>query len=100
MIRLAERRNDLLKYRRERFKPLVVAETLNAEYYEIIFVDDGSRDGTMLQLRKLFIEQKCPVKVTRIGVKDTFGESGPAKELLKKYELDAEGIYKQIKAGL
>ena len=31
--------------------------------YEIIFVDDGSRDATMLQLRTLFNEQKCPVKV-------------------------------------
>ena len=36
----------------------------------------------------------------RIGVYDTFGESGPAKELLHKYELDAEGIYKQVKAFL
>ena len=36
----------------------------------------------------------------RIGVRDTFGESGPAKDLLHKYELDAEGIYKQIKAAL
>ena len=35
-------------------------------------------------------------KVTRIGVKDVFGESGPAKELLHKYELDAEGITKRI----
>ena len=34
----------------------------------------------------------------RIGVKDTFGESGPAVKLLEKYELDAAGIYKQIKA--
>lgn len=31
--------------------------------YEIIFVDDGSRDATMTQLRKLFAEQKCPTKV-------------------------------------
>lgn len=31
--------------------------------YEIVFVDDGSRDSTMLELKKLFGEQKCPVKV-------------------------------------
>lgn len=36
--------------------------------------------------------EKCPTKITRIGVKDVFGESGPAKELLHKYELDAEGM--------
>ena len=46
------------------------------------------------------LAEKCPTKLTRIGVRDTFGESGPAKELLHKYELDAEGIYKQIKAAL
>ena len=46
------------------------------------------------------VSQNHPVKVTRIGVRDVFGESGPAKELLHKYELDAEGIYKQIKAAL
>ena len=40
--------------------------------------------------------EKCPTKITRIGVKDVFGESGPAKELLHKYELDAEGIAKRI----
>ena len=45
------------------------------------------------------LAEKCPTKLTRIGVRDTFGESGPAKELLHKYELDADGIYKQIKAG-
>lgn len=42
----------------------------------------------------------CPTKVTKIGVQDTFGESGPAVELLHKYQLDAEGIYAQIKANL
>ena len=40
--------------------------------------------------------EKCPTKITRIGVKDVFGESGPAKELLHKYELDAEGIAKTV----
>ena len=31
--------------------------------YEIVFVDDGSVDATMFQMRKIFKEQKCPVKV-------------------------------------
>lgn len=31
--------------------------------YEIIFVDDGSNDATLHELRKLYQEQKCPVKV-------------------------------------
>lgn len=42
------------------------------------------------------LSEKCPTKLTRIGVNDVFGESGPARELLHKYELDAEGIAARI----
>lgn len=31
--------------------------------YEIIFIDDGSRDATLHNLKKLYAAQKCPVKV-------------------------------------
>lgn len=44
--------------------------------------------------------EKAPTKVLKIGVNDTFGESGPAVKLLAKYGLDAEGIYNKIKAFL
>ena len=42
--------------------------------------------------------EEAPTKVLRIGVEDKFGESGSATELIHKYELDAEGIYKKVKA--
>ena len=35
--------------------------------YELIFVNDGSKDATMYRLRKLFEEQKCPVKVVNFS---------------------------------
>ncbi|MCD7735540.1 MAG: transketolase family protein [Lachnospiraceae bacterium] len=41
---------------------------------------------------------KAPTPVLKIGVQDVFGESGPAVELLKKYRLDGEGVYGQVKA--
>ena len=44
------------------------------------------------------LSENAPVPVFKIGVRDVFGESGPAAELIHKYELDAEGIYKQIKS--
>ena len=44
------------------------------------------------------LSENAPVPVFKIGGRDVFGESGPAAELIHKYELDAEGIYKQIKS--
>ena len=44
--------------------------------------------------------ENAPAPVYKIGMKDRFGESGPAVELLHKYELDAEGIYKQVKENM
>ena len=44
------------------------------------------------------LSEKAPTKVLKIGVNDTFGESGPAVELVKKYGLDAESIYEKVKA--
>ena len=31
--------------------------------YELIYINDGSRDATMHNLKKIFSQQKCPVKV-------------------------------------
>lgn len=42
----------------------------------------------------------CPVPVVKLGVQDVFGESGPAMQVIAKYGLDAEGIYKSIKEAL
>lgn len=40
---------------------------------------------------------KLPTPVCKIGMQDVYGESGSAGELIHKYLLDAEGIYKQVK---
>lgn len=44
------------------------------------------------------LSEKYPTRVLRIGIDDDFGKSGPAQELLHKYGLDAEGIYKRVKS--
>ena len=43
------------------------------------------------------LSEKLPTPVFRIGMRDVFGESGSAAQLLHKYLLDAEGIYDQVK---
>ncbi len=40
--------------------------------YEIIYVDDGSKDATLHNLKKLFRAQRCPVKV--ISFSRNFGK--------------------------
>ena len=46
------------------------------------------------------VSRRHPVPVYKIGMEDAFGESGPAAELIRKYGLDAEGIYRKIKAEI
>ena len=46
------------------------------------------------------LSEKAPTPVKRIGIYDVYGESGPALELLHKYGLDGEGIYRQTKKFL
>ncbi len=40
--------------------------------FEIVFIDDGSTDGTLNTLKKVFSEQKCPVKV--VSFSKNFGK--------------------------
>jgi len=41
--------------------------------------------------------EKMPVPLSRIGIKDSFGESGKPDELLKKYGLTVEDIVQRVK---
>ena len=43
------------------------------------------------------LSEKQPTPVLRIGMQDTFGESGPANALVEKYGLDGKGIYEKVK---
>jgi len=56
----------------------------------------GGLGGAVAEL----LSEKLPTKMMRIGIHDVFGESGSAKELLHKYQLDGEGVYAQMKEFL
>ena len=66
----------------------------------VITVEEHSVIGGLGSAVCDVLAEKAPVRVSKIGINDTYGESGPAVELIKKYGLDAEGIYNQIKAVL
>ncbi len=79
-------------------KPLDEEIVINAakKTGRIFTVEEHSIIGGLGAAVAECLGEKCPTKITRIGVNDVFGESGPAKELLHKYELDAEGITNRI----
>ncbi|QNU67961.1 transketolase family protein [Ruminiclostridium herbifermentans] len=64
---------------------------------KIVTVEEHSVIGGLGSAVCDCLAANVPTKVLKIGINDVFGESGPAKELLAKYGLDAEGIYKKIK---
>lgn len=65
---------------------------------KVVTVEEHSIIGGLGSAVCECLSEKHPVPVYRIGVRDVFGESGPAVELLKKYKLDGPGVYEQIKA--
>ncbi len=46
------------------------------------------------------LSAKCPTPVLRVGVEDVFGRSGPAKELVSYFGLDAASIAAKAKAAI
>ena len=67
---------------------------------KVVTVEEHSIIGGLGGAVAETLSEQCPTKMLRIGMMDTFGESGPAVKLLEKYGLDAAGIYGKIKAFL
>ncbi len=62
---------------------------VTAEEHSII----GGLGSAVLEV----LSDEYPVPLKRVGVMDTFGESGKPKDLLVKYKLTADEIVKQVK---
>ena len=67
------------------------------ETKKLISVEDHSIIGGLGTAISEVLTDNCPTKLIRIGVKDTFGKSGKAEELLQYYGLTAENIIKTVK---
>lgn len=63
---------------------------------KIVTVEEHSIIGGLGSAVAEVLAEQCPARMLRIGVEDTFGESGPAVQLLEKYGLDADGIYSKV----
>ena len=74
---------------------LVVAAA--KETGKVVTVEEHSVIGGLGSAVCDVLAEKAPTKVLKIGINDTFGESGPAAELIKKYGLDTDSIYEKIK---
>ncbi len=66
----------------------------------IITAEEHSIIGGLGSAVSEFLSENYPVKIKRIGVKDTFGCSGSWKELMKYYGLTAENIVKVVRENL
>ena len=67
---------------------------------KVVTVEEHSIIGGLGGAVAEVLAEQAPTKMLRIGVMDTFGESGPAKALIEKYGLDAKSIYTKVKAWL
>lgn len=65
---------------------------------KVVTVEEHSVIGGLGSAVCDVLSANLPSRVLKIGIQDVFGESGPAAVLLKKYNLDGEGIYRQVKA--
>ena len=66
------------------------------ETKRIITIEDHSIHGGLGSLVCEVLSENYPAKVTRMGIKDTFGESGKAEELMQYFKIDSNSIVEEI----
>ncbi len=76
-----------------------IAELL-AKYDVVFTAEEHNVIGGLGGLICEIAADKCPKKIHRIGIQDTYAESGDANKLMAKYKLDGEGVYEQVKVAL
>ena len=66
----------------------------------LISVEDHSVIGGLGSIISDVLTENYPAKLVKMGVKDRFGESGNAIELMEKFEIDSEAIVNKVKEEL
>lgn len=83
-------------------KPLDQELVLKAakETGHIVVAEEHNVIGGLGEAVASYLSEVYPTPVTKIGVNDTFGHSGPAVDLLKEFGLSAENIEATVKRVL
>ena len=66
------------------------------ETKKIISVEDHNIIGGLGSAISEVLTEKCPEHLVRLGIRDTFGKSGKAEELMKYFKIDSQGIIESI----
>jgi transketolase len=66
----------------------------------VVTVEDHQINGGLGSAVAEVLCERCPTPMKRIGLNDTFAESGPYSDLLKKYRLDARAIEEAVIKGV
>ena len=67
------------------------------ETEKLVSIEEHSIIGGLGTAISEVLTDKYPAKLTRIGIKDCFGKSGNAIELLKYFGLTSDEIIKAVK---
>ena len=67
------------------------------ETNKLISIEDHNIIGGLGSAISEVLTEEFPAKLTRLGIKDTFGKSGNAKELMKYFGITAEDIVRTFK---
>lgn len=67
------------------------------ETKKIITIEDHSIYGGLGSSVCEVLSENYPAKVIRMGIKDTFGESGKAEELMRHFKIDCDSIVEVVK---
>ena len=81
-------------------KPLDVDIIVNSakKTGKVVTVEEHSVIGGLGSAVCDALSENLPTPVKKIGMQDVFGESGSAAELVRKYGIDADGVYASVKA--
>ena len=62
------------------------------ETKKLISIEDHNIIGGLGSAISEVLTDEYPTKLIRLGIKDTFGKSGKAEELMKLFEITAQNI--------